>query len=249
MQCARAIPVTRLGSGSCHSGWILMNEWMNEWIHNIHTYTYGCSPVLAIVVYPSTTVKSKAIPGQALRVPGGSGSQISKLSAHEGGKVVSPRHWPPLPQENMPLLISVTSWVDPRAIVRQEGLCQWRIPMSPATFGLLAQCLNQTAPPRAPSRVSGFMRYSVKMWEAITVCSMADWCHHIAQESLVAKHNNMYNFFSSSLANATSLSSLSHASGTLHSQTTFSIFSFLSLFLFSPKVLTDSQRPYWSFLD
>jgi hypothetical protein len=83
----------------------------------------------------------KAIPLQVwtgLRVPGGWGSQISRQSAHGGSKVVSPTHRP---------LISVTGWVDLRATVRTEGLCQWNFPMTPsgiepATFRLV-QCLKQ----------------------------------------------------------------------------------------------------------
>jgi len=67
-------------------------------------------------------------PGQALRVPGSWGSQSSRHSSHEGGKVVSSKHRPPLrPPGNIPgriLLISVRDWFKPRAMVRPEGLCQ-----------------------------------------------------------------------------------------------------------------------------
>jgi hypothetical protein len=54
------------------------------------------------LLYKKVKMKqSHCMPWEALRVPGGWGSQILRQSAHEGGKVISPTHRPLLLPENI----------------------------------------------------------------------------------------------------------------------------------------------------
>jgi hypothetical protein len=111
--------------------------------------------------------KGKAVPLQACSGPQGSRKlrfPDYMTTAQDGGKVVSLTHRPPLPPQKMLLvLISVRGWVDPRAIARSEGLCQWKIPMTPseiepATFRFVAQYLNHCA------TISGVPHHWIRGW-------------------------------------------------------------------------------------
>jgi hypothetical protein len=88
-------------------------------------------------------------PGQALWVAESWGSQISRQSTHEGGKFIRHMHCLPLPPRKYSWYsFLLKGWIDPKAIVWPEWLCQWKIPLTPSgieavTFRLAVQCLNQ----------------------------------------------------------------------------------------------------------
>jgi len=92
-------------------------------------FTQGCNTIYNIKV---KVKQSRYRLGVAQGVSGSKSSQISWQQHRMVVRLSALRIGHLYPQEIRLVLISVRGWVDPRAIVRPEGLCQWKIPMTPS---------------------------------------------------------------------------------------------------------------------
>jgi hypothetical protein len=109
-----------------------MNEWMN--VLTEHDSYVPCYVRTQKVMQPNTGLN------RPLRLHKFDAPRLSRQSAHEGGKVVSPTHWPPLPPKRYPWYSFLL-----KRLYQPPGHSDWKIPITasgtePATFQLVALC-------------------------------------------------------------------------------------------------------------
>jgi len=131
---------------------------------------------------------------QALRVPGGSGSQnfetisIWRWSGCQSYVQTAFTH-----QEISLVLISLTGRANPKARVHLEGSDQWKIPMTPSgikpmTFQLVAQCLNHMCP-IVPERILGIRKSRQYLTSWVAACGKDLWSMGVEVSDDIRRYN------------------------------------------------------------